>query len=159
VVIDICARHGARQEVIVVTQVPAARRRPRTQLDVARELERALGHMESLPEGEPLIALGRASMGSHERLQPDGVDELEPGQIDDQTGRLACLGIELTVEQSGGGSVELAAQPQDQHVRAALPADRERTGRAVVVPRPPRACCCPPRSLGAAGACLLQVSV
>jgi hypothetical protein len=99
-------------------------------LDVAGEFERALAHMESLPEGEPLIALGRASMGSHERLQPDGVDELEPGQIDDQTGRLACLGIELTVEQSGGGSVELAAQPQDQHVRAALPADRERTGRA-----------------------------
>jgi hypothetical protein len=129
VVIDIRARHGAREEVIVVTHVPA-RWRPGTQLDVAGELERALAHMESFPEREPLLALGRAFMGSHERLQPDRVNELEPGQIDDQTGRLTGLRIELPVEQSGGGSVELPAQPQDQHVRAALPADRERAGGA-----------------------------
>jgi hypothetical protein len=129
-VIDSCARHGAREEIIVVIHVPAARRRPRTQLDVAGELEGALGHVESLPEGEPLIALGRASMGSHERLQPDRVDELEPGQIDDHTGRLACLRIQLTVEQNRGGSVQFAAQPQDQHVRTALGADGERPGRA-----------------------------
>jgi hypothetical protein len=63
VVTDI-ARHGAREEVIVVTDVPVARRRPRTQVDVAGELERALAQMEFPPEGEPLKALGRASLWS-----------------------------------------------------------------------------------------------
>lgn len=61
VVTDI-ARHGAREEVIVVTDVPVTRRRPRTQVDVAAELERALAQMEFPPEGEPLMALGRASL-------------------------------------------------------------------------------------------------
>jgi hypothetical protein len=85
--------------------------------------------MRSVPEGEPLIVLARPSKGSHEPVQPAGVDEPEGGQIDDHMRRMARLGIELTVEQSRGGLIERAAQPEDQHVRAALGADGERTDR------------------------------
>jgi hypothetical protein len=94
-------------------------------LGVAGELEQALCHTGSLPDGQPLIVLRRASMCSHERVQSARVHELEPGQIDDQTRHAARLRIKLTVKQTRGGSIERAAQPQDQHVRAALPTDGE----------------------------------
>jgi hypothetical protein len=92
-------------------------------LDAADQVEGALSHMESLPKGQPLRSLRRASTGALERVQPAGVDELECGQVEDETHRAACLSIQLTLEQSSGGAIEAAAEPEDHDARAALGAD------------------------------------
>jgi len=128
-VIDVGALRGVREEVLVVAYVGAASDWLETQVGVVGELAREPSRVGSLPEGRSLIVLGRASMGSHERLKPAGVDGCEAGQIDDDVRRVAGLCIELALQQSRGGVIELAAQPEDQHVRSVLGADGERAGR------------------------------
>lgn len=77
--IDIGAPRGVREEVLVAALARPASRRLGRQVGVVDELERKPSGMASLPEGRSLIVLGRTSMGSHERLEPAGVDQLEAG--------------------------------------------------------------------------------
>ena len=100
-------------------------RPPRAQLDSAGQLKRPLGNVAPSPEGQPVTALARTLVYSHEGVQAAFVDELESGQIDDQAHRANRLCIELAVEQRGGGSIKRAAQPDDQRVWAPLPANDE----------------------------------
>jgi hypothetical protein len=100
-------------------------RPPRAQLDCAGQLKRPLGNVAPSPEGQPVTALARTLVYSHEGVQAAFVDELESGQIDDQAHRANRLCIELAVEQRGGGSIKRAAQPDDQRVWAPLPGNDE----------------------------------
>ena len=96
-----------------------------TLVGVVAELLRESCRIWSVPERRPLIVLPGPSLGSHERVKPTEVDELEASDIDDHVRRVSRLLIKLTVKQNRGGSIERAAQPDDQHVRQALGADGE----------------------------------
>jgi len=132
-VIDSAHAVACAKKFSLVAHVRAASYRLETRVSVVGELEREPSRVGSLPEGRSLIVLTRPSMGPQERREPAGVDEREAGQIDDHMRRTARLRVELTVEQRRGRFIKRAAQPQDQHVpaalRAALGADGERADR------------------------------
>jgi hypothetical protein len=138
-VIDSAHAVACAKKFSLVCTLGLGSRRLKTQVRVVGELEWEPSRMASLPERRSLMLLARPSMGSHECLQPTGVDELKAGQIEDHMRRVTRLHIKLTVKQSRVGLTELAGQPEDQNDLAALGAmlgaDSERSSR-----RPLRSC-------------------
>jgi hypothetical protein len=84
-VIDVHARHGEREVVVLVGRRLWMGHRPRTQSEVAARGNRAVHDVQASREGKLLTVVARSLTRLHKRRQADRVDQLKARQIDYQT--------------------------------------------------------------------------
>ena len=68
-VIDVSARHSAREVGALMARACVTRRPARTQLDGGSQLKRPLGDMGPVAEGQPVTVLAGTLVDSHEGVQ------------------------------------------------------------------------------------------
>ena len=129
--IDVSARHHERKIGVLIAQARVTRCPLRTQLSRADQPKRPLDDVLPIAEGQPVPPLGRGPVHAHQGLQPGGVDQLNCGEIDDQSARRRRWpGRRGVARRSGvlGRPVDLRSTTLDNTFYDFLPANKPLCG-------------------------------
>ena len=124
--IDVDARHRERKIGIIIASARPTSSPARTQSDGPGQLSRPLGDVRPVPKRHAVSAPGAAPIDARKCVQACRIDELQAGQIDDETHHADRLRIKLAINQRTGRAVKHTGQPHDPHQIPTLPTNRKR---------------------------------